>query len=78
MSLAVRWHEIAGGVPVRLPSGQDGGLGYSTSQYDVGACQHRGPSLAIQPRRCCTNTTSQVLYPKATLLTILVAECLRA
>ena len=32
--------------------------------------QHRGPSLAIQ--------ASQVLYPKATLLTILVAKCLRA
>ena len=76
MSLAVRWHEIAGGVPVRLPSGQDGrGV---VPANTMGACQHRGPSLAIQPRRCCTNTTSQVLYPKATLLTILVAECLRA
>ena len=68
MSLAVRWHEIAGGVPVRLPSGQDGrGV---VPANTMGACQHRGPSLAIQ--------ASQVLYPKATLLTILVAECLRA
>ena len=67
MSLAVRWHEIAGGVPVRLPSGQVGrGVVPTVPANMMGACQHRGPSLAIQ--------ASQVLYPKATLLTILVAE----